>query len=97
MAYRTGTPYNHAESNESRANQIERALDVASDKQAWTDDKRGVYTDVSDLLASVRHFCDRAGIDYDDVDAHAEAAYQGDLAEDGPPAARDTERFPEED
>jgi hypothetical protein len=29
MAYRTGTPYNHAESNESRANQIERALDVA--------------------------------------------------------------------
>jgi hypothetical protein len=68
MRYRIGETYDPSRSNESRANQIEHALTVASDKngeQTAADEIRsGVYTDVSDLLASVRHFCDRAGIDY---------------------------------
>jgi hypothetical protein len=101
MRYRIGETYDPSRSNESRANQIEHALTVASDKngeQTAADEIRsGVYTDVSDLLASVRHFCDRAGIDYHDVDDHADRAYAGDIAEDGDAAKRDTERFPEED
>jgi hypothetical protein len=96
MRYLTGEPYDHSRSNESRANQIEHALTVASDKNGETEPS-GVYTDVSDLLASVRHFCDRAGIDYHDVNDHADHAYAGDIAEDGEAAKRDTDRFPEED
>jgi hypothetical protein len=95
--YRTGSRYglDYGEHNERRADQIEHALTVATDKLG--EDKAepsGVYTDVSDLLASVRHFCDRAGIDYGDVDDHAQTAYEGDVSADGGPVTRDTERFP---
>jgi hypothetical protein len=48
------------------------------------------------MLASVRHFCDRAGIDYGEVDGHAQTAYEGDVAEDGGVVKRDTERYPEQ-
>lgn len=93
MRYRTDEPYRHDETqNESRADQIEHALTVVSDKNGEEEDA-GVFTDVSDLLAHVRHFCDRAGLDYGEVDAHAYRAYLGDR-EDGPPCVRDVVRFP---
>lgn len=91
-AYRTDRVYQFG-SNESRADLVESALDIVTDKQAWTTDPRGVFTDVSDLLAHVRHFCDRAGLDYGEVDEHAYRAYLGDH-EDSPTVERDTDRFP---
>jgi hypothetical protein len=57
------------------------------------EEPNGVFTDVSDMLASVRHFCDRAGLDYGEVDEHAHRAYLGDH-EGGQLVARDAERFP---
>lgn len=95
MKYRTDEPYNHDErQNESRADRIEHALAITSDKNGEAEPS-GVFTDVSDMLASLRHFCDRAGLDFGEVDSHAYRAYQGDF-EDGPTAARDYDRFPEQ-
>lgn len=98
MEYRTDSRHDvFTQQNERRADQIEHALTIATDKNGEVEGEvaNGTYTDVSDLLASVRHFCDRAGIDFDDVDDHAERAYEGDLMEDGPKVVRDTDRFPE--
>jgi hypothetical protein len=88
--------YNFNDQNESRADQAERVLAIGTDRNGECEaDARGVFTDVSDLLANMRHFCDRAGIDYDAVSDHSRNAYEGDLAEDGPIAKRDTDRFPD--
>jgi hypothetical protein len=100
FAYRTSSRYgiDPGEHNERRADQIEHAIAVSTDKLGEDQhEPSGVYTDLSDMLASVRHFCDRAGIDYGDVDSHAQTAYEGDVNEDGGVVKRDTERFPEED
>jgi hypothetical protein len=96
MEYRANAKYNFDDQNESRADQTERVLAIGTDRNGECDaDTRGVFTDVSDLLANLRHFCDRAGIDYGEVDGHAQHAYEGDLAESGPAVKRDTERFPD--
>lgn len=93
MRYRTDEEYHHDErQNESRADQLEHALAIVSDCNG-EDEDQGVFTDLSDLLAHVRHFCDRAGIDFGEVDSHAYRAYSGDR-EDGPPCIRDAVRFP---
>lgn len=80
--------------NEARADDAEFALKATTDRNG-EDEPNGVFTDVSDLLAHVVHFCARAGIDFEAVVDHAAHAAQGDL-EDGPEAARDTDRFPAE-
>jgi hypothetical protein len=90
--YRTGVPYDHSRSNESRANLAEHALSLSTDENA-NDEPGGAFLDVSDMLANLRHFCDRAGIDFGEVDDHAHNGYLGDLGED-PVTIRDTERFP---
>lgn len=92
MNYRTDTPYDFDTQNESRADQAERALAVATDRNG-EDDPADVLADVSDLLANVIHFCARAGLDWDALVGQAERAASGDL-EDGPEAVRDTDRFP---
>jgi hypothetical protein len=97
MEYRTTATYTHDErQNESRADSAEAMLAVGSDKLGEKEEERpsGVFTDVSDALAHFVHFCARAGLDFDEVVDKAVRAAQGDL-EDGPEAARDTERFPE--
>jgi hypothetical protein len=72
MEYRANAKYNFDDQNESRADQTERVLAIGTDRNGECDaDTRGVFTDVSDLLANLRHFCDRAGIDYGEVDGHA--------------------------
>lgn len=84
--------------NERRADSVEHALKVATDHlgEREEEEPNGVYIDVSDLLANVRHFCDRAGLDYGMIDHHAHGAYLGDH-ETEPPAARDPERYPAPD
>lgn len=99
MKYRTDTISPAAylkRGNEARADVAEAMLAVGSDRLAECEEEapNGAFTDVSDTLAHFVHFCARAGIDFDEVVAHAERAAMGDL-EDGPEAARDAERFPE--
>jgi hypothetical protein len=94
--YREDPKYSFDDQNESRADLVERALALSTDCNGQDDPDvgAGVFTDLSDLLANVRHFCDRAGISYGELDAHAHNAYLGDLG-DNAVAKRDAERIPE--
>lgn len=92
MKYRRNKSYSITKQNESRADWAEHALAVGTDRAAERDGE-DARTDVSDLLANVRHFCDRAGIDWPGIVDHADNAYIGD-SEDGPYAKRDSRRFP---
>lgn len=87
-----GTPYRFEEQNESRADRAEAAVALVSDC-AYREEAGGVYTDLSDTLACLRHLADRAGIDWEDVLSHANRAYDGD-GEDGPYVVHDVGRFP---
>jgi hypothetical protein len=92
--YRTNIVYDFDDQNESRADQAEWALAVATDRNGEDKlDETGVFTDVSDLVGNLIHFCARAGLDWSDVCAHGEHAAEGDLS-DGPEAKRDSDRFP---
>lgn len=96
MKYRDALAHDRmTDPNEARADDVEFALKASTDKlgEREEEEPHGVFTDVSDLLAHVRHFCDRAGLDYGTVDDHAYRAYLGDR-EDGPSVARDADRFP---
>lgn len=94
MKYRKDTPYRHDETqNESRADLAEAMLAVGTDRNGENADE-DVATDVSDALANLAHFCVRAGLDFGALVDKASNAATGDL-EDGPEAARDTDRFPE--
>src|SRR4051812_25993596 len=88
MRYTTGARSDH-DANESRADRGEHALAVSSDCQ-------DAFTDLSDALANLMHFADRAGLDFSAVVNHARVAYAGDM-EDGPRAARNAARFPATD
>lgn len=93
MKYRDGrTPYRFDEQNESRADRAEAAIRIVSDCAA-EDEAGAAFTDLSDTLASLHHFADRAGIDWAAVVDHAETAYVGDR-EDAPYLAHDADRFP---
>lgn len=94
MKYRHDSVYDRSAQNESRADLAEAALRVATDRngEAHVAD---VFLDVSDLVGNLIHFCARAGLDWTDACAHGEHGAIGDL-EDGPTAARDTDRFPNE-
>lgn len=87
-------PYDFDRQNESRADLAETALIVATDRAAEDTNGEDVWTDVSDLLANIAHFCDRAGIDFHAAVDHAYHAYEGD-SEDGPDTERDYDRFPD--
>lgn len=80
------------EMNERRADLAEMAVAIVSDC-AYADEAGGAFTDLSDTLACLRHFADRAGIGWEEVVAHADRAYVGD-AEDAPHLAHDVDRFP---
>jgi hypothetical protein len=92
VEYRTDREYDFNDQNESRADEGEHALSVATDRNAEMD-PADAFTDVSDLVGNLMAFCDRAGIDWQQVREHGEHAYQGD-GEDGPRAQRDPARFP---
>lgn len=92
VLYRRNVRYDMREQNESRADLAEWALVVATDCNGQ-DAAQDVFLDVSDLIANLMHFCQRAGLDWDDVQEHGLNGFQGDAA-DGPPVQRDKQRFP---
>jgi hypothetical protein len=89
--------YDSPTRNEHRADLAEAAISCATDAEAQDVERDDIhaaaYQDVSDLLANLIHFCHRAGLDWETLLGSAERAAEGDL-EDGPEAARDTDRFP---
>jgi|SRR3954449_9736435 hypothetical protein len=92
MRYRRNVKYDISRQNESRADMAEQALATSTDRSGETA-VEDVYLDVSDLIAHLKHFCDRAGLDWEEVYSHGEHGYEGDYG-DGPYAARDYKRFP---
>jgi hypothetical protein len=92
MTYRTKPGFYIDAQNERHADLAEVAIAAATDQlgERGPDD---VFTDVADTVAHVIHFCHRAGIDWDAVVEKAADWATGDLT-DGPPAKRDTDRFP---
>lgn len=106
FAYRnldTNTQYSRRDggyerSNEHRADDAEQALRTTDCNYSnYPDDDvvQGAFTDVSDLIGNLAHFCARAGIDVRAVIEHGLNAAYGDL-EDAPEAERDPIRFPTE-
>ena len=59
-----------------------QAVVAGTDCEFRMDGTAGLETDIEDLLANVRHLCDRFGLDYGARDSAAYRAYVGDF-EDG--------------
>jgi hypothetical protein len=86
-----------ADSNRA-ADLAQQAVDAATDRNyadASTgeegDRRAGLQTDISDLLANLRHLCDRHGFDFADIDDHAYLHYNAERGEgvaDGEPIPR---------
>lgn len=74
----------------------ERNADLAEQLLLLGSDSEDPATDVSDVIANLLHFCDRAGIDHDYVINRAEAAYFEETVDDAC-AKRDERRFPNEE
>lgn len=56
-----------------------RAIEAGTDRQHKTNDGvHGLGTDISDVLANLRHLCDRYGLNFDELDERALHNYQGD-------------------
>jgi hypothetical protein len=68
--------------NERRADAAMQAVVAGTDCEFRMDGTAGLETDIEDLLANVRHLCDRFGLDYGARDSAAYRAYVGDF-EDG--------------
>lgn len=73
--------------NDRRAEQAMTAVQVSTDCAFRSEGEEGLQIDISDLLANVRHLCDRYAQDYAALDRRAYTAYQGDHA-DGPLASQ---------
>jgi hypothetical protein len=85
--------------NDRRAEKAMGAIQASTDCEFRSEGEAGLQTDITDLLADVRHLCDRYAQDYASLDRRAYTAYQGDLA-DGPLAQQgpgcSLERLPAE-
>ena len=60
----------------------------------WTADGHDPFTDASEVLANVVHFCSRAGLDFDAVVAEAKTTARDDHAS-SPEARRDLHVYPQ--
>lgn len=76
----------------SPADSNERFADLA-EIAMWTTDNHGPFTDASEVLANIIHFCNRAGLDFEAVVSEARATARDDHAS-GPEARRDFQRYP---
>jgi hypothetical protein len=72
------TPVNQ---NERRADRAIHAIEAGSDCEFRENDVAGLESDVRDLLANLRHLCDRWGLDYGACDRRAYTIYAGDREE----------------
>jgi hypothetical protein len=73
------------------ADRAERVIEEYSDAhvlQLDADQAEGLELDVSDVLADLRHLCDRYGVEWDDAVARGWRSYVGDVAEGGGTAPR---------
>lgn len=68
--------------NERHTDAAMQAVAAGTDCEFCTDGIPGLETDIEDLMANLRHLCDRFGLDYGARDAAAYRAYVGDF-EDG--------------
>ena len=85
--------------NERRADRAMHAIEAGSDCEFRDGAVAGLERDVRDLLANLRHLCDRWGLDHGAVDARAQTTYLGDHTEAplvalGAPGALDREAEP---
>src|ERR1035438_3514413 len=85
--------------NERRADRAVHAIEAGSDCEFRDGAVAGLERDVRDLLANLRHLCDRWGLDHGAVDARAQTTYLGDHTEAplvalGAPGALDREAEP---
>lgn len=56
-----------------------RAIEAGTDRQYKTSDRlHGLGTDISDVLANLRHLCDRYGLAFHELDERAYSNYVGD-------------------
>src|ERR1035437_5872858 len=85
--------------NERRADRAMHAIEAGSDCEFRDGAVAGLERDVRDLLANLRHLCDRWRLDHGAVDARAQTTYLGDHTEAplvavGAPGALDREAEP---
>ncbi len=69
--------------NERCADKALRALDAATDALFRDEGIEGLSTDIADLLAHVRHLCDRFDLEYAAIERRSGRVYEGDF-EDNP-------------
>jgi hypothetical protein len=74
--------------NERRADDAMAAIEAATGREFRADDVEGLATDITDLLAHLRHLCDRYDLDYAALDRRAYRHYVAEHA-DGPVARRE--------
>lgn len=68
------------EMNAKRANWAQDAMEsVPAFAQMLAPEEGGPYTAVKDLLCDLIHFCDRQGIDFDEVLDAARALHDGEV------------------
>lgn len=67
--------------NERRADRAMHAIEAGSDCEFRESGVTGIETDGRDLLANLRHLCDRWGLDYGAIDDRAHTTYLGDQTE----------------
>lgn len=73
--------------NDERADRAMDAVRAFTDSAFVEEGEQGLAQDLSDLLADVRHLCDRHGFAFAAIADKSETAYDGDVAEDGPKVA----------
>jgi hypothetical protein len=84
----------YGEPNETRADWGQAGVMLACPD--FSTGGNGLATDVTDALANIAHFCDRAGLNFEALAAGAVESRNGDY-DDGEPAARDDHSIPESD
>ena len=71
------------EMNRKRANWAQEAMEAVPAFSRMMDPAEGgPYTATKDLLCDLMHFCDREGIDFDEVLDAAKNLYDGEVADD---------------
>ena len=87
MSHTTKRSKPYPSDNERRADAGMKAIEASTDCEFRADGLAGLRSDVEDLLADLRHVCDRYELDYGVVDRAAGDVYHGDF-QDAPRVGR---------
>jgi hypothetical protein len=74
--------------NERRADWAQAAVDAFAETTRMDEAGEPRRTQVMDLLADLRHLCDRWGLDFDKLSQEGLDHYRAEIAEDGPKCRR---------